>query len=170
MAEIYQAYHLINRHIEENFRTIIQGPLYYESIFNAARFLVNNLGNRQPNGINKVYVYYTLATLGYKHEAYKTARVGYDMLATLKVPLQWSEEVEIEALKIRSKPYSDKEDFAVICKRCMCIQPLVNLDGDRCTQCGAPTVRNFGSFDTLPLVEFIPEHGIPPIRVKELLR
>jgi len=31
-------------------------------------------------------------------------------------------------------------------------------------------VRNFGSFDSLPLVEFIPDPSIPPVRVKELLK
>ena len=67
--------------------------------------MVNNLGTRQPNGINKVYIYQTLATLGYKFEAYKTARLGYDMLATMKVPDNLMEEIEVEALKIRSKPF-----------------------------------------------------------------
>lgn len=31
-------------------------------------------------------------------------------------------------------------------------------------------MRNFASFDSLPLVEFIPDPSIPPVRVKELLR
>ena len=57
LAEIHQAYNLINRYVEESYRNMIRDSLYYESVFNAARFLVNNLGNRQPNGINKVYVY-----------------------------------------------------------------------------------------------------------------
>lgn len=57
LAEIYQAYNLINRYVEEAYRQMVRDNLYYESVFNASRFLVNNLGTRQPNGINKVYVY-----------------------------------------------------------------------------------------------------------------
>jgi hypothetical protein len=64
-AEIYQAYHLINRYIDESSRDIIQAPLFVESAFNAARFLANNSKGKIPNGINLVYVYYTLAKLGF---------------------------------------------------------------------------------------------------------
>jgi len=46
LAEIYQAYNLVSRYLEENYRTMIQGELYNESVFNASRFLVNNLGKR----------------------------------------------------------------------------------------------------------------------------
>lgn len=54
--------------------------MFNEAIFNAARFLVSNLGKRQPMGINKVYIYYSLSSLGFKFEAYKTARFGYEKL------------------------------------------------------------------------------------------
>ena len=57
---------------------MIQGPLFNEAIFNASRFLINNLGKRQPLGISKVYVYYALSILGFRFEAYKTARIGYE--------------------------------------------------------------------------------------------
>ena len=63
--------------------------MFNEAIFNAARFLVSNLGKRQPIGINKVYIYYSLSQLGFKFEAYKTARFGYEKLQTLKVPEEW---------------------------------------------------------------------------------
>jgi intraflagellar transport protein 122 len=170
LAEIYQAYNLINKYIEESYRQVINSPLYYESVFNASRFLVNNLGHRAPQGINKVYIYQTLATLGYKFEAYKTARLGYEVLSSMKVPDHMMEEIEVEALKIRSKPFQDKDGFAFNCNRCMNIQPLVNQKGDFCVNCGAPVVRNFGSFDTLPLVEFVPEGNIPIAKAIELLK
>lgn len=80
LAEIYQAYNLVSRYLEESYRSQIQGELLDESVFNASRFLVNNLGKRSPKGINNVYIYYTLATLGFKFEAYKTAREGFEML------------------------------------------------------------------------------------------
>lgn len=85
-AEIYQAYNLVNRYIDENGRDIIQTPLFMESAFNAARFLANNLNSKTPQGINLVFVYFTLSKLGYQFEAYKTARYGYEKLHTLKLP------------------------------------------------------------------------------------
>lgn len=36
--------------------------------------------------------------------------------------------------------------------------------------CGLPTQRNFGSFDTLPLVEFIPASKISEKRIMDALR
>jgi hypothetical protein len=78
LSEIYQAYNLIHKFIEESYQAVIQGPLFNEAIFNASRFLVNNLGNRSPLGISKVYIYYALSILGYRFEAYKTSRYGYE--------------------------------------------------------------------------------------------
>jgi hypothetical protein len=80
---------LIHKFIEESYQAVIQGPLFNEAIFNAARFLVSNIGKRNPLGINKVYIYYALSYLGFKFEAYKTARFGYEKLQTLKVPVAW---------------------------------------------------------------------------------
>lgn len=141
-----------------------------EAVFNGARFLVNSLGTRTPNGINNVFIFYAMATLGYKFEAYKTAREGYEKLLSLKVPQAWQDKVDLEHLKIRSKPYNDKEGMAWTCNRCITANPLINPKGDFCITCGAPSIRNFGSFDCLPLVEFVPEQNIAPMRVKELLK
>ena len=58
-----------------------------------------------------MYIYHTLATLGFKFEAYLTARLGYEMLTNMKVPDHLIEEIEVEALKIKTKPISDKEGF-----------------------------------------------------------
>ena len=171
LAEIYQAYSLVSNYIESSSRLIIIGDdLYQEAIFNASRFLVNSLGGRTPNGINIVSVFYTMATLGYRQEAFKTAREGYEKLLSLKVPQSWSDKIDLEHLKIRSKPYNDKEGLAWTCNRCITANPLINPKGDFCITCGAPAIRNFGSFDCLPLVEFVPDPSIPPVRVKELLK
>ena len=56
-------------------------------------------------------------------------------------------------MKLRSKPFQDKEGPATTS-----------------TTFGTNFVCNFGSFDSLPLVEFVPDPSIPPVRVKELLR
>jgi intraflagellar transport protein 122 len=158
LAEIYQAYHLVSRYLEESYRSMIQGELYNESVFNAARFLVNKLGTRKPEGISTVYVFYTLATLGFKFEMYKTSREGFEKLQSLKIPPKMVGQIEVQHLKLRSKPFQDKEG------------PLSNPRGDWSTIGGGNTVINFGSFDSLPLVEFTPDPSIPPMRVKELLR
>jgi intraflagellar transport protein 122 len=136
LAEIYQAYHLIHKFIEESYQAVIQGPLFNEAIFNASRFLINNLGKRQPLGVSKVYTYYALSILGFRFEAFKTARLGYEKLQQLKIPAQWQEEIDLASLKCRSKPFSDKESFEVICNRCMAANPLINPSGDFCTGCG----------------------------------
>ena len=126
MAEIYQAYHLIHKFIEESYQAIIHGPMFNESIFNASRFLVNNMGKREPLGVNKVYIYYALSYLGYKFEAFKTSRLGYDKLQTLKIPAEWGDDIDLANLRVRAKPFSDKEALAVICNRCMNHNALVN--------------------------------------------
>ena len=117
-SEAYQAYQLVHSLIENPYQNMIDGALYNESIFNAAVFLTNSLQKRTLQGISKVYIYYALSYLGVKLEAFKTARFGYEKLQTLKIPKEWQEEIDLAALKIRSKPFSDKEG----------LQPICNLD------------------------------------------
>jgi intraflagellar transport protein 122 len=172
LAEIYQAYQLIHKFIEESYQAVIQGPVFNEAIFNAARFLVNNLGKRQPLGIQIVYIYYALSYLGFKFEAFKTARFGYEKLQNLKIPNAWQDDIDLATLKVRAKPFSDKEVFAQICNRCMNTNALISQGngGDACTTCGHPFIRNFIGFDTLPLVEFTPKADIPAKKVLEFLK
>jgi hypothetical protein len=108
--------------------------------------------------------------LGFRFEAYKTTRAGYDMMQQLKVPAAWQEEIDLANLKCRSKPFADKDSQQVICNRCMAQNSLVNPDGDFCTKCGNPFIRNLVGFDTLPLVEFVPPSDMPHKRVLECLR
>lgn len=170
LSEIYQAYHLIHKFIEESYQAVIQGPLFNEAIFNASRFLISNLGKRQPLGISKVYIYYSLSILGFRFEAFKTARIGYEKMQQLKIPVQWQEEIDLANLKCRSKPFSDREGFQVICNRCMNSNSLINHAGDNCTGCGQSFIRNLIGFDTLPLVEFVPAAHLSHKRVIECLR
>ena len=79
LAEIYQAYHIVNKYCEDNFRQM-QGDLHDESVFNASRFLSSAMGKRSPEGINISSIYFALATLGFKFEAYKTAREAFEKL------------------------------------------------------------------------------------------
>mmetsp|Transcript_17875 Transcript_17875/g.30373 ORF Transcript_17875/g.30373 Transcript_17875/m.30373 type:complete len:257 (-) Transcript_17875:23-793(-) len=88
----------------------------------------------------------------------------------LKVPPQWQEEIDLASLKCRSKPFSDKEGFQSICNRCMNANTLINWSGDHCTGCGQEFIRNFLGFDSLPLVEFVPQAHITHQKTIEYLR
>ncbi len=131
---------------------------------------MNNIGKRQPLGIQRVYIYYALSYLGFKFEAYKTARFGYEKLQQLKIPSAWQDDIDLATLKVRAKPFADKEGFHVICNRCMNTNTLINQNGDLCTSCGHPFIRNFVGFDTLPLVEFVPRGDISAKKVLEFLK
>ena len=170
MAEIYQAYHLVNRVIEDPYQSVIADAQQNENIFNAARFLINAIGKRSPAGVSKVYIYYALSFLGTKFEAFKTARFGYEKLQTLKIPLEWQEEIDMSSLRIRSKPFSDNSQYNPICNRCMNPNALINSAGDFCSACGQPFVRSFIGFDTMPFVEFQPHESIPYNKVIDLLK
>lgn len=169
-SEIYHAYNYVHRLIEDPYHSMVHGALINETIFNASRFLVNSISNLSLPGLNKVYIFYALSLLGAKFEAYRTARYGYEKLQTLKISPEWQEEIDLASLKVRCKPFSDKEGYQPVCNRCMNINALINQNGDHCTACGHPFVRNFIGFDTLPLVEFVPDSRIPPKKVLELLR
>lgn len=80
------------------------------------------------------------------------------------MPDQWAEEIEVDALKIRCKPNSDREGFS------MNVSPLATIAGDAAQNVGLPPVYNFASFDSLPLVEFVPNKQLHPKRVLELLK
>jgi hypothetical protein len=128
-------------------------------------FLANNLNVKKvPFGINLVFVYFTIAKLGFQLEAYKSARMGFEKLKTLKVPSNWIDEVEVDALKIKCKPNADREGLGSNSG------PLASLIGENASSMGVQSIVNFCSFDSLPLVEFIPAKNLNPKRVMELLR
>jgi len=52
----------------------------------------------------------------------------------------------------------------------MNVSPLASITGDQNMSVGMPAVFNFASFDSLPLVEFIPNNKVNPKRVLELLK
>lgn len=170
LAQIYQAYNLVHKFIEVSYEAVINGPMYNEAIFNASRFLVCAIQSRQPMGISKVYIFYALSFLGTRFEAFKTARFAYEKLQGLKIPPAWQDDVDLASLKVKAKPYSDKEGFNIVCNRCMHVNSLINLKGDYCSNCAHAFCRNYVGFDTLPLVEFVPRNGIPFKKVIDLLK
>ncbi len=106
-----------------------------------------------------VYVFLALGRIGYEVGAFKTARMAYDRLQTLKVPSEWQEQVDVETLRIRAKPFSDEESLLPICSRCGNTDALINLNGDFCSACKHPIVRSYVGFSELALVEFRPPNG-----------
>lgn len=44
------------------------------------------------------------------------------------------------------------------------------MNGDMCSACGHPFIRNYIGFDTLPLVEFVPQSNIPFEKARSLLK
>ena len=55
------------------------------------------------------------------------------------------EDVELAALKIRSKPFHDNEEHQPLCYRCSTTNPLVNA-GNACINCQHEFVYSFVSF------------------------
>lgn len=88
-AEVYMAYQSVFQLIENPYYNLVHGSLTNETIFNAARFLSNTFKTVYTEGVNKVYVYYALAFMGAKFEAFKTAKYGFDKLQSLKIPVEW---------------------------------------------------------------------------------
>merc|ERR1711959_510486 len=101
--------------------------------------------------------------------AYKLARFAYDKLQYLRTPPSWRDQLDIDALTLRSKPFSDKEELLSMCFNCSTMNPLLNTQGDKCINCHHPFVRDIITFDSLPLVEFVVPPGMSPAEVKRLV-
>lgn len=162
-AELYYAYHSIYRFNDEAF-TRIKGDV----MFHTAQFLLNSTLTDSPFGISKVYSLHTLARQGQEMEAFKLARLAYQKLLTLRVSSIWREQIDHAALCIRTKPYTDKEELLPMCYLCSTQNPLLNNQGEKCTNCGSLFIRSFLTFEPLPLVEFILE-GVTDEEAKSLI-
>lgn len=167
VANIYYAYETIHNFIEEPLQAVT-GPTYYAQIFNAARLIISKLENIQsPYGISQAFFYLALAKVSVNLEAFKTARVAYEKLAGMKVNADWIEQIELNNLLLRGKPFSDKDTLQSICNRCATPNPIL-LQGERCSQCFHGFHRSMISFATLPLCEFKLAKGITHRRAMEL--
>eukprot|EP00656_Telonema_subtile_P040691 TRINITY_DN4577_c0_g1_i1.p1 TRINITY_DN4577_c0_g1~~TRINITY_DN4577_c0_g1_i1.p1 ORF type:complete len:1218 (-),score=334.96 TRINITY_DN4577_c0_g1_i1:117-3770(-) len=149
-AMLYFAYDKIYHYIEDPF-TADRGDV----IFGAARFILSTIGNDNMYNISRVYTLITLAKQATALGAFKLARFAYDQLHLLKVPRKWQDELELATLKARAKPHVDDDDLLPTCFNCSTEKlPLINTDGDKCSVCGHPFIRDLTTFDILPLVEF----------------
>eukprot|EP01061_Rhynchopus_euleeides_P016277 TRINITY_DN27556_c0_g1_i1.p1 TRINITY_DN27556_c0_g1~~TRINITY_DN27556_c0_g1_i1.p1 ORF type:complete len:1234 (+),score=571.29 TRINITY_DN27556_c0_g1_i1:232-3933(+) len=154
-GEIYYAYSVLHKYHEVPF--CLTDPL---GLFHASRWLLMNIGAVCPYGVSRLVIVLALAKLSKQLEAYKIARTAYEKLQRYVVPNHLIDQLDIAAIQIRSKPFTDKEDVLPMCYRCSFTNPLLNDQGDGCTQCLHPFVRSFCSFDHLPLVQFELSDGI----------
>lgn len=101
--------------------------------------------------------------------AFKLARFAYDKLQLLRTRPEWRDTLDVDALTLRSKPFSDKEDLLFMCFNCNTMNPLLNMLGDKCINCGHMIVRDIITFEPLPLVEFAVPPQMPVHEVKRIV-
>jgi intraflagellar transport protein 122 len=144
-----------------------------DAVFNIARYLlctISKKGVQPPFGVSKVYTVYALAKQGKALGAYKLARTAFDKLQVLKIPQNWVDQIDLAAVTIRSKPFSDKDELLPVCYRCSSTNPLLSNQGDICISCQHSFVRSFCSFENLPVVEFCLEDDITDEEAERLIR
>ncbi|XP_052282617.1 intraflagellar transport protein 122 homolog isoform X3 [Dreissena polymorpha] len=165
-ADMYYAYHSIQRYTDEPFTSHLP-----EALFNISRYLLHQMNSHIPLGISKAGTLYALAKQSKNLGAFKLARYAYDKLQTTRVPTRFQEAVDLGSIMIRSKPFLDGEskissrsantqELLPMCYRCSTTNPLLNPGGSKCVNCSQPFVHSFVSFEVLPLVEFVIEDGI----------
>lgn len=163
-AEMYYAYHHIQRFIDEPFTSCMP-----ETLFNIARYLLHEMTVNIPPGISKVATLYALAKQSRSLGAFKLARHAFEKLQQLRIPPRFQELIDLGALTIRSKPFHDSEELLLLCYRCSTTNPLQNNRGNRCVNCSQPFVHAFVSYEVLPVVEFILEDGISDVEAVRLI-
>ena len=163
-ASIYYAYHTIQRYTDEPFTSYMP-----EALFNISRYLMHELYFEHPKGVSKFAVLYALAKQARNLGAYKLARLVMEKIQKLVIPRRFRENVDLAALMVRSKPYSDDEELLSICYRCSTTNPLHNPKGNRCNNCSQPFIHSFVSFEILPLVEFTLEDDISDLEAMSLI-
>ncbi len=125
-------------------------------------------------GLNKVYIFYALAKVSNQVEAFKTSRLCYEKLQKLSVPSKLNEEMEVEHLLIKSKPFSDAQNLFSVCNRCLNANQILQTSSVHPTQytcltCQHPFVHSFSSFQHLALVEFQVDPSLSHPQVLQLI-
>jgi len=156
LSEIYYVYYFIQRYIDEPFT-----PHLPEALFSMSRYILN-YGNKHslPHGISKLYVLYALAKLSSQLGAKQLSKTIYEKIQQLKIPEEWKESIDLGTVLSRCKPDNDKEELKSVCYQCSFVNPLLNQNGDECTNCFEPFIHSFYSFENLPVVEFSLQDGI----------
>ena len=114
-ANIYYAYHTIQRYTDEPFTSYMP-----EALFNISRFLMHEIQqdtNNVPKGVSRFAVLYALAKQSRNLGAYKLARHVLEKIQGLVIPKRFRENVDLATLMIRAKPYYDNEELLSMCYR-----------------------------------------------------
>ncbi|XP_049276160.1 LOW QUALITY PROTEIN: intraflagellar transport protein 122 homolog [Rhipicephalus sanguineus] len=164
LADVYYIYHNIHRYIEEPFTAYLP-----EALFNMSRYLFHQLMDQSIRGVSLVGVLYALSKQSRNLGAHRLARHCYEQLQNLHVPLRFRDTLDLAALTVRSKPFSDAQDLLPLCYRCSSTNPLINQRGRCCVNCSQPFVHSFIAFEVLPLVEFTLAEGISDSEAFEIL-
>eukprot|EP00048_Salpingoeca_helianthica_P024440 m.32361 g.32361 ORF g.32361 m.32361 type:complete len:1222 (-) comp9388_c0_seq1:284-3949(-) len=157
LSDIYYSYNAIHRFLEDPFTAHTN-----DALFNIARFLYSTLQKNAetPLNVSRVAVLYALAKQGRNLGAFKVARHAFDKLQSLKLPVVFREHIDLGAITIRAKPFTDKDELLPHCFRCSASNPLLIAPGAACISCKQPFVFSAHSYDLLPLVEFVLETDI----------
>ncbi len=173
-SRLYSAYATVYDSEKQPFTELAESQIFDTALYLLRELATGGEGkvaSRQPVpcGISVAMVLFALA----KHaraegiEAFKLARKVYQRLLTLNLPPKWRREVEVGALTIRTKPFTDKEELT--CHRCRSSNPLLSARGSRCVVCGHEFVYSAIGWDVLPLVEFQLDEGISDAEAARLM-
>ena len=156
LSELYYAYHAIHRYTEEPFTSLTP-----DALFHSAQFILHHVTPDCPPGISRSYTLYALAKQSKTLGAYKLCRSVYGQLLSLRTNPAWRDEIEQEAMRVRVKPFHDRDELLSVCYRCSTSNPCLNAtSGERCMNCQHTFVRSFCSFEVLPLVRFTLAPGL----------
>ena len=148
---IFYAYHLIDEYIQSPFTSNTPEVLFHAARFALTLYDENGIENQS---ISKVALMYILAKQCIALGAFKFARNIISKLITLRIPTQWRESIELDALRVRTKPFQDPPHLSSsICPRCSTSNSQHN-QSPICSHCGHRFVHCMVSFQSLPLVEF----------------
>ncbi|CUG87361.1 WD40 repeat-containing protein, putative [Bodo saltans] len=164
-AIMYYAYHTVYKYVSQ--------PCPFEpvSVFNTAKCLLALTQDSEdiPLGIAKVDVLFTLARLSSALDMNRTARTIYEKLQQVVLPVPIMEQLDVETLVCRGRPFQDKDELLDMCYRCGQTVPVLTTGGDRCPSCNHPFMRSMRSFDSLPLVEFVIANDLSDETAENLL-
>ncbi|KAH9582225.1 WD40 repeat [Trypanosoma melophagium] len=163
-ANIYYAFHFVYSNVTQPF------PYNELALFNISRYLVSMLSSATvPLNVGKGEILYTLARVSSQLDMLRIARIAYEKLQNVILPIRITEQVDVDSLLIRSKTYTDREELLDVCYRCNQTVPQLTHPGDRCPSCGHPFVRSFASFENLPLVEFVLANDVTDAEAERII-
>lgn len=165
IASIYYAYAIIHSYIREPFTS--SPPL---TLFNTARFIVNQIGNEPPpKGVSLFALYYTLSKQAKILGSMKLHLMINNKLQNLKTPAGIQEQVDMSIINSRTSlgGFSDPEELLQMCYKCSNFN--MHLSGNKCSNCNQKFIFSYVSFEILPLVEFYTSQDIPSDEAERLL-